>query len=170
MTVIAAATIVTTMMTILAGIASSQFRFRESANSAVCRRNGYVRARSATCSPDPSLSYNIWCAKFYLRHTVRLSTKLPAVHLDDSGLVTVGIGIRGRATERLSPVSGESLNMVGVEAVAERMGDHFVDHHPSVPGVGKTAQAGDATRRREDSLHASMMTILLCVCKVSLPV
>jgi hypothetical protein len=27
----------------------------------VCRRNGYLRARSATCSPDPSLSYNIVC-------------------------------------------------------------------------------------------------------------
>src|SRR6202051_3642910 len=92
---------------------------------------------------------------------------VPAVHLDDGGFVTVGIGIRGRATERLSPVSGESLNMVGVEAVAERMGDHVVGHHPAVPGVGKTAQAGDATRRLEDSLHASMMTILLCVCKVS---
>jgi hypothetical protein len=38
MTVIAAATIVTTMMTILAGIASSQFRFRENANS-VCPQN-----------------------------------------------------------------------------------------------------------------------------------
>ena len=76
----------------------------------------------------------------------------------DGGLVTVGIGIRGRATERLSPVSGESLNMVGVEAVAERMGDHFVGHHPAVRGVGKTAQAGDATRCLEDSLHASMMT------------
>jgi hypothetical protein len=87
------------------------------------------------------------------------------VHLDDGGLVTVGIGIRGRATERLSPVSGESLNMVGVEAVAERMGDHVVGHHPAVPGVGKTAQAGDATSRLEDSLHASMMTILPYLCK-----
>jgi hypothetical protein len=27
--------------------------------SAVCRRNGYLRARTATCSPNPSLSYNI---------------------------------------------------------------------------------------------------------------
>ena len=37
-----------------------------------------------------------------------------AVHLY---LVTVGIGIRGRATERLGPVGGESLDMLGVEAV-----------------------------------------------------
>ena len=56
-------------------------------------------------------------------------------------------------TERLSPASGESHNMVGVEAVAERMGNHVVGHHPAVPGVGETAQAGDATRRLEDSLQ-----------------
>ena len=46
------------------------------------------------------------------------------MHLDDGGLVTIGIGIRGRAAECLGPVSGESLDMLGVEAVAERMGDH----------------------------------------------
>jgi hypothetical protein len=34
-----------------------------------------------------------------------------------------------------------------------------------MPGVGKTAQAVDATRRLEDSLHASMMTIVPCLCK-----
>ena len=90
---------------------------------------------------------------------------VPAVHLDDGGLVTIGIGIRGRATECLGPVSGESLDMLGVEAVAERMTDHLVDHHPTMPGVGKTAQAVVATRRLEDSLHASMMTILPCLYK-----
>src|ERR1035438_8968420 len=94
---------------------------------------------------------------------------VPAVHLDDGGLVTIGIGIRGRAAECLGPVSGESLYMLEVEAVAERMGDHVVSHHPTVPGVGKTAQAVDATRRLEDSLHASMMTILPCLCKPSSP-
>src|SRR6516225_8695003 len=91
---------------------------------------------------------------------------VPAVHLDDRGLVTIGIGIRGRATECLSPVSGESLDMLGVEAVAERVGDYVVGHHPTMPGVGKTAQAVVATRRLEDSLHASMMTILSCLCKI----
>jgi hypothetical protein len=29
--------------------------------------------------------------------------------------------------------------MLGMEAVAERMGDHVVGHHPTMPGVGKTA-------------------------------
>jgi hypothetical protein len=80
---------------------------------------------------------------------------VPAVHLDDGGFVTIGIGIRGRAAECLSPVSGEPLDMLGVEAVAECMIDHVVGHHPAVPGVGKTAQAVDAPRYLEDSLHAS---------------
>ena len=41
--------------------------------------------------------------------------------------------------------------MLGVEAVAERMGDHVVGHHPTVPGVGKTAQAVDASFSRLDA-------------------
>jgi hypothetical protein len=90
---------------------------------------------------------------------------IPAVHLDNGGLVTIGIGIRGRATECLGPVSGESLDMLRVEAVAERMGDHIIGHHPTMPGFGKTAQAVVATRRLEDSLHTSMMTILPCLRK-----
>jgi hypothetical protein len=49
--------------------------------------------------------------------------------------------------------------MLGVEAVAEGMADHVVGHHPTMPGVGKAAQAVVATHRFEDSLHASMMTI-----------
>ena len=55
--------------------------------------------------------------------------------------------------------------MLGVEAVAERMGDHVVGHHPTMPGFGKTAQAVVPTRCLEDSLHAFMMTILRCLCK-----
>jgi hypothetical protein len=31
--------------------------------------------------------------------------------------------------------------MLGVEAGAECLGDHVVGHHPTLPGVGKTAQA-----------------------------
>src|ERR1700674_4639190 len=88
-----------------------------------------------------------------------------AVHLDDGGLVTIGVGIRSGTTECLGPVSGESLDMLGVEAVAERMADHIVGHHPTMPGAGKTAQAVVATRRLENSLNASMMTIVPCLCK-----
>src|ERR1700722_17127592 len=85
---------------------------------------------------------------------------VPAVHLNDNGLATIEIGIHGRTAECLSPVSGESLDMLWVKTVAERMGDHLVRHHPTVPGVGKSSQAVDATHRVEESLHASMMTIL----------
>jgi hypothetical protein len=34
-----------------------------------------------------------------------------------------------------------------------------------MPGAGKTAQAVVATRRLENSLHASIMTIVPCLCK-----
>ena len=56
--------------------------------------------------------------------------------------------------------------MLWVKTVAERMGDHVVRHHPTVPGVGKLAQAVDAAHRVEESLHASMMTILRYLYKV----
>ena len=94
---------------------------------------------------------------------------VPAVHLDNGGLITIGIGIRGRAAECLGPVRGESFDMFGVEAVAERMRDYVVRHHPAMPGVGKTAQTVAPTRRLEDSLHASMMTILPSLCKTMAP-
>ena len=45
----------------------------------------------------------------------------------------------------------------------------FRVHHPTMPSVGKTAQAVVATGRLEDSLHASMMTILRCLCKTMAP-
>jgi hypothetical protein len=91
------------------------------------------------------------------------------VDLDRGGLATIGIGIGGRATECLSPVSGEPLDMLGMESVAERMGDHVVGHHPTMPGIGKTAQAVAASGRFEDSLHASMMTVVPCLCKTMAP-
>ena len=50
--------------------------------------------------------------------------------------------------------------MLGVEAVAERMADHLIGHHPTMPGAGEMAQAVVATGRLKDSLHASMMTIV----------
>jgi hypothetical protein len=81
------------------------------------------------------------------------------VHLDDGGLVTIGVGIRAGTTECLGPVSSEPLDMLGMKAVAECMGDHVVGHHPPMPGAGKMAQALVATCRLEDSSHSSMMTI-----------
>ena len=63
---------------------------------------------------------------------------IPAVHFDDDGLVTVEIRICGRATEGLSPVSGESLDMLGVETMAKGVGDNLVGHYSMMPGVCKT--------------------------------
>ena len=76
-----------------------------------------------------------------------------AMHLDDAGFVTVGIGIRSRTTECFGPIRCESLDMLGVEAMAKRMGDDLVGHHPLMPSVSKATQAFVATRSLEDSLH-----------------
>ena len=46
------------------------------------------------------------------------------------------------------------------------MADRVVGHHPTMPSIGETVKAVHSTRRLEDSLHAFIMTILLCVCKV----
>ena len=56
--------------------------------------------------------------------------------------------------------------MLGVEAVAECMADHVIGHHPTMPGVGKAAQAVVATRGFEDCWHGSMMTIVPSLCKM----
>lgn len=87
---------------------------------------------------------------------------VPAVHLDDNSLVTIGIGIHGRTAECLSPISGEALAMLWVKPMAERMGHH-------VSAITRSCQA--LARRRMPSMPpaasnivcmASMMTILTC--------
>ena len=45
--------------------------------------------------------------------------------------------------------------MLGVKAVAEGMGDLFVLHHTTMPGVGKTAHAVHAARCLENGLHVA---------------
>jgi hypothetical protein len=57
--------------------------------------------------------------------------------------------------------------MLGVEAVAEGMADHVVGHNQPMPGGGKTPQVVTSTRRLENSLHASIMTIVPCLCKTT---
>jgi len=76
-----------------------------------------------------------------------------AVHLDHGGFVTIIIGIGRRATECLGPISGESLDMPGMQAMAKRMGHNVVGHHPIMPGGSKAAQAFAVTRCLEDSLN-----------------
>ena len=81
-----------------------------------------------------------------------------AVDPDDGGLVAIGLGIHAGSTECLGPIRGETLDMLGMETVAERMADYFVGHHPTMPGSGQAAQAVDAARCLEDGAHAPMMT------------
>src|SRR3974377_2106765 len=69
-----------------------------------------------------------------------------AVDPDDGGLVPIGLGIHAGSTECLGPIRGETLDMLGMETVAERMADYFVGHHPTMPGSGQAAQAVAATR------------------------
>src|SRR6516162_6467403 len=45
------------------------------------------------------------------------------------------------------------------------MGAQARGRHQRRPGAGKTAQAVASTRRLEDSLHASIVTIVPCLCK-----
>ena len=99
------------------------------------------------------------------RAHIRLEQIQEATRFDNGGFVSIGIGICAGAAECLGPVSGETLDMLGVKPVAERMADHVVSHHPTMPGAGKTAQAVASTRRLEDSLHASIVTIVPCLCK-----
>jgi hypothetical protein len=83
---------------------------------------------------------------------------------DDFRLVAIGDGIHTGATERFGPVSCESLDMVGLEAVAERMAYYLVGHHPAMPGTGKSTQSVASACRLEDTLHASIMTIIPSLC------
>jgi len=92
-----------------------------------------------------------------------------AVHPDDGGLVAIGFGIRAWSTERLSPISGESLDMQGMETVAERMADFFVSHQATMPGSGQTLQAVVSDRCPEDRTLGSIMTILGCSSKTTWP-
>lgn len=61
---------------------------------------------------------------------------IAAMHPDDTGLVAIQLGVRARTAERLSPVSGKSLHVLRMEAVAERMADDLIGHHSIVPGLG----------------------------------
>lgn len=82
---------------------------------------------------------------------------IAAVHPDDAGLVAIQLGVRARTAERLSPVSGKSLHVLRMEAVAECMADDLIGHHSIVPRFGQAMQAFMTTRRFESSAHVPMM-------------
>ena len=63
-----------------------------------------------------------------------------------------------RASEGFSPVSGESLHMLGVESMAKGVGDNLVGQYSMMPGVCKTDQAAGSTSLVEHTLPLSQGT------------
>jgi len=90
---------------------------------------------------------------------------IPAVYLDDTSFVTIGTGIRVWPAKRLRKISRQPLDMVGTEAMAERMRNHLIVHHPPMPGSSQTPHALHPTSRLEDALHSLIMTIAPGLCK-----
>jgi hypothetical protein len=77
-----------------------------------------------------------------------------AVEPYDRGLVAVRRRECCRPSERLRPVRGEALAVIGVKAVAERVAHQLISHHPGVPSVGQAKQALMTTGGLVDRLHA----------------
>ena len=75
------------------------------------------------------------------------------VHPHDRGLLAKGVGVCGRPAECLGPIGGQSLAVLGVESVAERVADHLVGHHSGVPRTGR--------RRRPSSPPAASNTVCI---------
>jgi hypothetical protein len=73
------------------------------------------------------------------------------------GLVSIAVCKGRRTTQRLSPIGGEPLAVLGVEAVAERVADHLIGHHPGVPGVRQAKQTVSSARRVVNRLHVLKM-------------
>jgi hypothetical protein len=80
-----------------------------------------------------------------------------AVHPHDRRLVSAGAGIGGRTAEGLGPVRGESLAVLRMESVAERVADDLVGHHPGMPRLGQAEQALAAARGLIHTLHATRL-------------
>lgn len=96
-------------------------------------------------------------------HLVVLS--VAAVHLDDGRLVAASVRLYAGAAQRLSPVSGKSLDMLRKEAVAERMTDHLVGCCPPMPRRGKATQALIAPGCLENGTHRMIITTIPGDCK-----
>ncbi len=58
-----------------------------------------------------------------------------------------------RATQCLGPISGETLDMLRVKAMAEGMGHNLVGHYTLMPGASQTAQAFVAACRLKHSVR-----------------
>jgi len=78
-----------------------------------------------------------------------------AVHPHDRGFVAQGVGVGGGPAESLGPVGGESLAVLWVETMAERVANDLVGHDPVVPRAGQANETLLAPCRLVDRLHGS---------------
>ena len=80
-----------------------------------------------------------------------------AVNPHHGCLVPVGLRISGGTPERLRPIGGQPLGVVGLVSVAERVADHVVGQDPGVPGGGQAKQAVGTAGGVVDRLHRPRM-------------
>ena len=88
------------------------------------------------------------------RTTVHLLVwPVAAVYPHNGGLVTKGRRVARRTAERLGPIRGQPLSVIGVKTVAERVADHVVVHHPGMPRARQAKQTVNTTGRLEYGMH-----------------
>lgn len=93
--------------------------------------------------------------------TIHLQVRpIAAVGAHDGGLVSVGLRIPRRTTERFRPVGREPLGVLRMEPVAERVSDHLVGHDPRMPSVGQTQQSVGPSRGLVHRHHRRRMAVL----------
>ena len=112
-----------------------------------------ARAWHERCLSDPVASHPFEHGDLHPQHVERLAAywaealvelavrPVAGMHPQHVGLVVHRVGEGARPAERLGPVGGEALAVLGVETVAEGVADHVVCHHPGVPRPGKSQQA-----------------------------
>ena len=64
-----------------------------------------------------------------------------AVHANHGGLVAMLFAVGQRTAPGLAPVRRESLGVLWVEAMTERVRDNFIFHDPFMPRTGETKDA-----------------------------
>src|SRR5262245_26583415 len=75
------------------------------------------------------------------------------VYPDHRSFIAVGGGVRWRSSKRLSPIRGEPLDVVGLNAVTEGMAHHLVTHHPGMPRGSQAQHAWFAARGLVNAPH-----------------
>jgi hypothetical protein len=103
------------------------------------------------------------CVQPHIVHGLVKAGDRPAVHLlvravaavdpHDRCLVSIVIGVGGWPAKSLSPVGSESLVVLGMESMAERVTDYLVRHHSGMPRLGQAKQTLAAASGLIHALH-----------------